>query len=210
MNSEYLIAVITLKFHWLTDDLSIGHVLVYRLEQVSVAGLLFYQTFWCRAFYERPGVITFIVSCNLAAKRAAVTFLFDNLQSTVQQSACRSPLFAESGEGKRVGKMLRLDSRSIHWWILSIVICVVSPIFFPCVFCALLLSLFLSAQKMAASPPPHHKPYKLLIHSANQIVQVVSNGARILRGSDMGKVAVLQQRVNTSGVREGVSVVVDR
>ena len=63
---------------------------------------------------------------------------------------------------------------------------------------------------MAASPPPHRKPYKLLIHSANQIVQVVSNGARILQGSDMGKVAVLQQRVNTSGVREGVSVVVDR
>ncbi|OWA50107.1 putative imidazolonepropionase [Hypsibius exemplaris] len=53
------------------------------------------------------------------------------------------------------------------------------------------------------------KPYNLLIHSARQVVQVVSNGARLLAGTDMGQVAVIQHRFDVGGILEGVSVVVN-
>lgn len=47
--------------------------------------------------------------------------------------------------------------------------------------------------------------YKLLVHSAVQIVQVVSDGTRVRRGTDMGKVDVLGD-----GGKTGYSILVDR
>ena len=48
--------------------------------------------------------------------------------------------------------------------------------------------------------------HRLLIKSAKQVVQVVNNGARVLRGKDMRHVAVME--VNEDGT-DGLSVVVD-
>ena len=48
--------------------------------------------------------------------------------------------------------------------------------------------------------------HRLLIKSAKQVVQVVNNGARVVRGKDMRHVAVLE--IN-EGDNDGFSVVVD-
>ena len=47
--------------------------------------------------------------------------------------------------------------------------------------------------------------YRLLIRSARQIVQVVSNGERIVKGDAMKKVAIIEQ-----DGENGISVVVDK
>ncbi|GFY38257.1 hypothetical protein TNIN_333461 [Trichonephila inaurata madagascariensis] len=48
--------------------------------------------------------------------------------------------------------------------------------------------------------------YKLLIHSAKQIVQVVKNGERVVVGKALNNVAVLEKEENSSGL----SIVVSR
>lgn len=47
--------------------------------------------------------------------------------------------------------------------------------------------------------------FKLLIHSAKQIVQVVENGERKLTGHQMKSLAILEERAD-----DGCSLVVDR
>ncbi|GFU55969.1 hypothetical protein TNCV_1557241 [Trichonephila clavipes] len=47
--------------------------------------------------------------------------------------------------------------------------------------------------------------YKLLIHSAKQIVQVVKNGERVVVGKALNNVAVLEKEENSSGLSIVVS-----
>ena len=47
--------------------------------------------------------------------------------------------------------------------------------------------------------------HRLLIHSARQIVQVVNNGDRILKGDKMKKLAILQQKDGEEGLSISVA-----
>ena len=49
------------------------------------------------------------------------------------------------------------------------------------------------------------KEYALLVHSAQQLVQVAASGERVLKGSDMKELAILEHKDG-----QGVSIVADR
>ncbi|XP_013793776.1 probable imidazolonepropionase [Limulus polyphemus] len=55
-----------------------------------------------------------------------------------------------------------------------------------------------------------NKKFKLLIHSARQLVQVCSKGEKVLRGVDMSHVAILESKESEGDTLSGISVVVDR
>ncbi|GAU98778.1 hypothetical protein RvY_09878 [Ramazzottius varieornatus] len=62
-----------------------------------------------------------------------------------------------------------------------------------------------------SSTTAYSKPFKLLVRSAEQVVQVVNNGAKVLRGNEMKSLAVLESRLpKDANRRDGLSVVVDR
>ena len=55
------------------------------------------------------------------------------------------------------------------------------------------------------------KEFRLRVRSAEQIVQVVDNGAKVLKGNEMKSLAIMETRVVAStNQKDGLSIVVDK